>query len=105
MQKKARNSKNDPIFTISVEIRELQPFHRSPKKSAPRVFLVALKRSKLNTLILAECVIFCIFLDVLAGHFKHDLKITVSAIICNLEPISRKLPKVMAHSVLVRCMY
>ena len=30
----------------------------------PRVFLVALKKSNLNTLILTECVIFCTFLDV-----------------------------------------
>ena len=34
------------------------------KKSAPRVFLVALKKSRLSTLIFAECVIFCTFLNV-----------------------------------------
>ena len=34
------------------------------QKSVPRDFLVALKKSNLNTFILAECIIFCTFLDV-----------------------------------------
>ena len=63
------------------------------QKSAPRVFLVALKKSHFNTLILAECVIFFYFPKCKkAGHFKNGLKITVSAIVYNLEPISPKLP-------------
>ena len=36
-----------------------------------------------------------------AGHFKNGPKITVSAIVYNLEPISRKLPLVMAHPVYI----
>ena len=40
------------------------------KKSTPRAFLVALKNSNLNTLILAECVIFCTFLDVKCRKFQ-----------------------------------
>ena len=68
--KKVRNSKNDPIFTISVETRELQPFHWSAKKSAPRLFLVALKKCYLNTLSWAVCVIFCTFLDVKGRAFQ-----------------------------------
>ena len=41
-----------------------RPPNMEIQKSAPRVFLVALKKSNFNTLILAECVIFCTFLDV-----------------------------------------
>ena len=37
---------------------------RKVQNSAPRVFLVALKKSKLNTLFWVECVIFCTFLNV-----------------------------------------
>ena len=55
---------------MSVEIRELQSFHWSPKKSAPRVFLVALKKSNLNTHFWAECVTFCTFLDVKRREFQ-----------------------------------
>ena len=36
--KEARNSKNDQIFTISVEMRELQAFHLCPKKIHAKTF-------------------------------------------------------------------
>ena len=42
----------------------------SPKKSAPTVFFVALKKSNLNTLILTECVTFFTFLGVKDREFQ-----------------------------------
>ena len=61
-------------------------------KIRAKSYWVALKNINLNTLFYAECVIFCIYLDAKTGHFKNDLKITASAIVCNLEPIFQKLP-------------
>ena len=48
---RCKKGKAFQIFTISVEMRELQPFHWSPNKiRAKTFFLVALKKSNLNTL-------------------------------------------------------
>ena len=63
-----------------------RPPHMELQKSAPRVFLGCFEKEPFKRPFLGRMFYFK------AGHFKNGLKITVSAIVCNLEAISRKLP-------------
>ena len=86
-------------------MRELQPFHWAPKKIRAKSFFGCFEKEQIKHPYRRRMCYFLYFPKCKrAGHFKTGLKITVSAIICNLEPISRKLPKVMAHQVFERAL-